>query len=241
MSRYTGGEQERRTGRGRGVIEGAFALLDALRRCGGEAGLTEIAAACSLPKGSAHRLLEQLLLVGAVERRGSRYRVGSQLYRLGQVWEPHPGLRVAARHPLHRLRAVTGASALLTVLHEGRALTVASVPGEAEPLVPVQNGMSFLLDTAAGQVLSGGGRAGSGGRPAGTVMECEEVMNGVCCAALPVRGRDGRAVAAIAVMTLSAQGLQRAAHEAALAATAVTAALARTDVPLPCLPPVMHY
>ncbi|RAJ48519.1 IclR-like helix-turn-helix domain-containing protein [Streptomyces sp. KhCrAH-43] len=94
MSRDAG--KERDTNRRRGVIEGAFALLDALRRCGGEAGLTEIAAACALPKGSVHRLLKQLLLVGAVERRGSRYRVGSQLYRLGQVWEPHPGLRVAA-------------------------------------------------------------------------------------------------------------------------------------------------
>ncbi|WP_345107915.1 helix-turn-helix domain-containing protein [Streptomyces drozdowiczii] len=93
--RGRGAGSKPRTGRDRG----AFALLDALRRCGGEAGLTEIAAACALPKGSVHRLLEQLLLVGAVERRGSRYRVGSQLYRLGQVWEPHPGLRVAASTP----------------------------------------------------------------------------------------------------------------------------------------------
>ncbi|MFE8005867.1 IclR family transcriptional regulator [Streptomyces sp. NPDC057418] len=240
MSRHADREQERGTDRGRGVIEGAFALLDALRRCGGEAGLTEIAAACALPKGSAHRLLEQLLLVGAVERRGSRYRVGSQLYRLGQAWEPHPGLRVAARHPLHRLRAATGASALLTVLHDGQALTVASVPGEVEPLVPVRNGMSFLLDTAAGQVLSDRGRAGSGGRLPGAVLECAEVMDGVCCAALPVRGRDDRTVAAIAVMTLSAQGLQRAPQEAARAAAAVTAALVRAGAS-PRLPPVLHY
>ncbi|MFF5336083.1 helix-turn-helix domain-containing protein [Streptomyces sp. NPDC013181] len=214
------------------MIEGAFALLEALRRCGGEAGLTEIAVACGLPKGSAHRLLEQLLLVGAVERRGSRYRVGSQLYRLGQTWEPHPGLRWAARHPLHRLRAATGASALLTVLHEDRALTVASVPGEVEPLVPVRNGMSFVLDTAAGRVLTDRGRSGAGSRLPGAVLECAEVMDGVCCAALPVRGRDGRAVvAAIAVMTSSARALQRAAQEASLAAAAVTAALVRAGTP----------
>ncbi|WP_031089893.1 IclR family transcriptional regulator C-terminal domain-containing protein, partial [Streptomyces sp. NRRL S-15] len=162
------------------------------------------------------------------------------LYRLGQAWEPHPGLRVSARHPLHRLRAATGASALLTVLHDGRALTVASVPGEVEPLVPVRNGMSFLLDTAAGQVLSDRGRAGSGGRLPGAVLECAEVMDGVCCAALPVRGRDDRTVAAIAVMTLSAQGLQRAAQEAARAAAAVTAALVRAGAS-PRLPPVLHY
>ncbi|MGW0859548.1 IclR family transcriptional regulator, partial [Streptomyces sp. NPDC002690] len=161
--------------------------------------------------------------------------------RLGQAWEPHPGLRVAARHPLHRLRAATGASALLTVLHDGRALTVASVPGEVEPLVPVRNGMSFPLDTAAGQVLSDQVRTGSRGRLPGAVLECAEVMDGVCCAALPVRGRDDRTVAAIAVMTLSARGLQRAAQEAARAGAAVTTALARADASPPRLPPVLHY
>ncbi|MFD3654554.1 IclR family transcriptional regulator [Streptomyces sp. NPDC058620] len=227
--------------RGRGVLEGAFALLDALRRCGGEAGLTEIAVECGLPKGSAHRLLDQLLLVGAVERRGSRYRVGSQLYRLGQAWQPYPGLRVAARHPLHRLRAATGASALVTVLHDGRALTVASVPGEAEPLVPVRNGMSFLLDTAAGQVLSAPGPARTAGRLPGAVLEHGEVLDGICCAALPVRSPDNRTVAAVAVMVLSAQRLQRAAQEAVQAGAAITAALGRSAAASRDLPAVLHY
>ncbi|MGA5252515.1 helix-turn-helix domain-containing protein [Streptomyces pseudogriseolus] len=67
------------------MLEGAFALLEALRQHGDEAGVTELAVACGVPKSTAHRLLEQLVALGAVERRGARYRLGAQLYRLGQA------------------------------------------------------------------------------------------------------------------------------------------------------------
>ena len=52
--------------RGRGVLEGAFALLEALRQHGDEAGVTELAVACGVPKSTAHRLLEQLVALDRV-------------------------------------------------------------------------------------------------------------------------------------------------------------------------------
>lgn len=52
---------------GRGVLEGAFALLEELAR-GGETGLSRLAARAGLPKATAHRLLNQLVAVGAVQR-----------------------------------------------------------------------------------------------------------------------------------------------------------------------------
>ncbi|MFD8208735.1 IclR family transcriptional regulator [Streptomyces sp. NPDC059695] len=208
------------TERGRGVLEGAFALLEALRRSGDEAGVTELALACGVPKGSVHRLLDQLVGVGAVERRGNRYRVGPQLYRLGQAWEPHPGLRSAARLPLQHLRAVTGASVVLAVLREDMALTVSSVPGDLEPLLPVRDGIAFRLDTAAGKALKGPLRGGA-------VLDREDVMDGVCCAALPVRAPDGRTVAALAGMVPAGRGLDALARAVAGAGAAVTRALAR--------------
>ncbi|MFF5161280.1 IclR family transcriptional regulator [Streptomyces sp. NPDC000348] len=203
------------------MLDGAFALLDAVRRRGGEAGLTEIAVACGVPKGTAHRLLEQLASVGAVERRGRRYVLGPQLFRLGQSWQPYPGLRVAARGPLYRLRATTGASAVLTVLRDGLALTVSSVPGRGEWLVPVRDGMSFPLDTAAGQALAG--------RERGPVLDREEVVPGLSCVALPVRGPDGRVIAALAAMTPADQALAPVTAAVALAATAVGDRLARAE------------
>ncbi|WP_418955550.1 helix-turn-helix domain-containing protein [Streptomyces tritici] len=211
--------------RGRGVLEGAFALLEALRRRGDEAGVTELALACGVPKGTAHRLLDQLVAVGAVERRDRRYRVGPQLYRLGQAWEPHPGLRVAARGPVQRLRAATGATVVLAVLREDLALTVSSAPGELEALVPVRDGVAFGLDTAAGRALRGPRRPGA-------VFDREDLMAGVCCAALPVRAPDGRVVAALAALVQAGRRLEPLAQAVAAAGAAVTRQLA-AGVPAP--------
>ncbi|MGI5357775.1 helix-turn-helix domain-containing protein [Streptomyces sp. CA-252508] len=213
----------RTTGGGRGVLEGAFALLEALRRHGDEAGVTELAVACGVPKSTAHRLLEQLVALQAVERRGLRYRLGPQLYRLGQAWQPHPGLRAAGRLPLHRLRAATGGSVVLAVLREERALTVCSVPGRVEPLVPVRDGEAFSLDTALGRALRGPVRGGA-------VLDREDVVAGVCCAALPVRSPAGAVVGAVAAMVGAGQRLEVVAGRVAEAACAVTRALARSGV-----------
>ncbi|MFD3546591.1 helix-turn-helix domain-containing protein [Streptomyces sp. NPDC058655] len=222
--------------RGRGVLEGAFALLEALRRQGDEAGVTELALACGVPKATVHRLLDQLVALGAVERHGARYRLGAQLYRIGQAWQPHPGLRAAARLPLHRLRAATGASVVLTVLHEDLALTVSSVPGALEPVLPVRNGSGFHLDTAAGRALRGPSRPGP-------VLDREDVLAGVCCAALPVRAPDGAVVAALAALVPAGRPapaghhLERLAQGVGQAAAAITRGLARGPRRLTGLPP----
>ncbi|MFG2872708.1 IclR family transcriptional regulator [Streptomyces sp. NPDC048338] len=215
---------EAATGRGRGVLEGAFALLDSLRRYGDGAGVTELAELCGVPKGTVHRLLDQLVAVGAVERRDRRYRVGPQLYRLGQVWEPYPGLRAAARLPLHRLRAATGAGVVLSVLREDLALTVGSVPGEVEAIVQVNDGVAFGLDTAAGRALRGPRRPGA-------VLDREDVMAGVCCAALPVRAPDGRTVAVLTGMVRAGRRLEPLVQAVAEASGAVTRALATAPPP----------
>ncbi|OKK22996.1 IclR family transcriptional regulator [Streptomyces sp. CB00455] len=207
------------------MLEGAFAVLEALRRQGDEAGVTELALACGVPKATVHRLLDQLVALGAVERHGARYRLGAQLYRIGQAWQPHPGLRAAARLPLHRLRAATGASVVLTVLHDTAlddtvALTVSSVPGALEPVLPVRNGTGFRLDTAVGRALRGPRRSGA-------VLDREDVMAGVCCAALPVRSPNGAVVAALAALVPAGQSPARLAHAVAEAGAAVTRGLGR--------------
>ncbi|MET9956895.1 helix-turn-helix domain-containing protein [Streptomyces sp. NPDC006339] len=208
---------------GRGVLEGAFALLDALRRRGGEAGLTELAAACGVPKATAHRLLDQLGPVGAVERRGSRYVLGPQLFKLGESWQPYPGLRDAARLPLHRLRAATGAGVVLAVPHGGRALTVASVPGRAGGAVSVREGTAFPVGTAVARALDGrehGPSVDRGTRSAGRAGA------GVDCVAVPVRGPGGRVVAVVAATAPAGGNLAPVVAATVAAASAVSAGLA---------------
>ncbi|WP_157110519.1 helix-turn-helix domain-containing protein, partial [Nocardia anaemiae] len=72
---------------GRGVLEGAFALLEVLAH-GNAMGLTRLASAAGLPKATAYRLLNQLVAEGAVQRLGGRYRIGPRVFRLGQTWQP---------------------------------------------------------------------------------------------------------------------------------------------------------
>ncbi|MFD0810031.1 helix-turn-helix domain-containing protein [Amycolatopsis umgeniensis] len=112
--------------RPRSVLVGAFTLLDALIRHQGEAGLTQLANSCSLPKATAHRLLEQLTELEVVQRSENRYRVGAQAFRLGQSWQPYPRLLELARGRLRELAAATRASSVLAVPCDGRILIAAA-------------------------------------------------------------------------------------------------------------------
>ncbi|RSM60709.1 transcriptional regulator, IclR family protein [Amycolatopsis sp. WAC 01376] len=112
--------------RPRSVLEGAFTLLDALVRHQGEAGLTQLANSCSIPKATAHRLLEQLTELEVVQRSENRYRVGAQAFRLGQSWQPYPRLLELARGELRRLAVATRASSVLAVPCDGRILIAAA-------------------------------------------------------------------------------------------------------------------
>src|ERR1700761_3695898 len=98
---------------GRTVLYGAFSVLDALAHADEGLGLTALARASGLAKSSAHRLAEQLVSLGAVERISHRYYVGSQMMRIGQRWQPDPVLRRCAKGPIHNLAVQSRATASL--------------------------------------------------------------------------------------------------------------------------------
>ena len=227
---------------GRGVLEGAFALLGALERAEG-AGLTRLAAECGLPKTTAYRLLEQMTRLGAVERSGDGYRIGSRVFQLGHGWQPYPGLRSAAREPVRRLAAATRTAVAVSVLRNGRTLILDWVPGEGGLSVSLRPGVTWPWPTAAGKVLV----AVAGGEPppvpvqvpaaaswrqeaaairaAGVAFDREEVVPGVCCAAVPLYGPAGVPVASLCVLTDPAHRLDRLADAALRAGRAISAAL----------------
>ncbi|WP_316781788.1 IclR family transcriptional regulator [Streptomyces sasae] len=225
---------------GRGVLEGAFALLNALQR-EQDAGVTALAAACGLPKTTAYRLLDQLVELGAVERSAGRYRIGPGMFRLGQGWQPHPGLRSAARKPLRRLTAVTGMTVALAVLHRGQTLVLDWTAAADAPRPLPDDRLVWPWYTAAGKVLAAWTRPGPAPGPlprdwpqeAGRIRELgaaydhEEVLEGVCCAAVPVYAADGAPVAALSVLTGPDHHLDRLADTARRAASAITAGLGR--------------
>ncbi|MEU6534801.1 helix-turn-helix domain-containing protein [Streptomyces sp. NPDC047000] len=205
------------------MLEGAFALLGAVERAG-EAGPTRLAAECGLPKTTAYRLLEQLVALGAVERSRKGYRMGPRIFRLGQGWQPYPGLRAAARAPARRLARVTGAAVALNVLREGQTLVLDWTPGETTgaPARPLDGG-GWPWFTAAGKVLVAGAgprlplgplpgswqRQAEAIRERGVAFDREEVAAGVCCVAVPVPGPDGVPLASLSVVTGPAHSLDR--------------------------------
>ncbi len=70
-------------GHERGVLGGAFALLDSLVSASDGLGLSALSRASGLPKSSTYRIAEQLTRVGAVRRADRRYHLGPRMARLG--------------------------------------------------------------------------------------------------------------------------------------------------------------
>lgn len=208
---------------GRSVLEGAFGLLEALERAG-QAGPTRLAAECGLPKTTAYRLLEQLVELGAVERSRTGYRMGSRMFRLGQTWQPYPGLRSAARGPARRLARATGTVVAVNVLREGRTLVLDRTGCETDEAVdPLLNSAVRPWFTAAGKVLVAGAhprlpvgplppswrQESAAIRDRGVAFDREEVVAGVCCVAVPLYGPGGVLLASLSVVTDPAHSLDR--------------------------------
>ena len=223
---------------GRGVLDGAFALLEAVQQAG-EAGLTALAAESGLPKATAHRLLEQLVNLGAVVRSGGRYRMGPQVFRLGRDWHAYPGLRDASRLPVRQLARATGATVAICTLWRGRTMIVDGLPGEADTLPPLRPGRLWTWQTAAGKLLVAGMSPESPAdsqprawhREAEAILERaaafdhEEVIPGVVCVAVPLYGPSGEIVAALSVTAPPSRGLPRLTSAAMRAGRAINAGL----------------
>jgi len=106
---------------GRSVIGSAFELLDHVGALE-PVRLLDLAAATGIPRQTVHRLLKQLIEVGAVRRDGARYCLGAGLLGLGARVTPERRLRAAARRPLAELAAATGAAVTLSATIGGDAV-----------------------------------------------------------------------------------------------------------------------
>ncbi|MFI8930705.1 helix-turn-helix domain-containing protein [Streptomyces sp. NPDC053474] len=227
-------------GGGRGVLEGAFALLEELSRVG-EAGLTQLAAGANLPKATAHRLLEQLLALGAVRRRAGRYRMGSRMFRLGQSWQSSARtLRMAAGHPLRQLATLApGTSIGLTVAETDRTMIMCGILGEVEEILPCGSGTLLPPGSVAEQIMSidtprteppspysarEWERLLTRARDRGLAVGHSDTL-GVHTAAAPVYAPDGTIIAAVGASVLDAPRLAALADNVRRAADMTSAAL----------------
>ena len=117
---------------GRSVIGAAFELLDHVGALE-PVRLIDLAEATGIPRQTVHRLLKQLIEVGAVRRERTRYCLGASLLGLGSRVTPERRLRVVARRPLAELAAATGAGVSLSARIGGEVVFLDTV----DPRVPL--------------------------------------------------------------------------------------------------------
>lgn len=161
------------------------------------------------------------------------------MFRLGRAWQPHPRLRSASREPMRRLARITGTTVGIAVLWKGETLMVEWCPDGAERPDPLQTRMTWPWFTAAGKVLvttaapapllgplpTSWAREAAGIRERGAAFDREEVVTGVCCAAVPLLGANGAPVAALCVLTDPAHHLERLAETARRTGRVISAGL----------------
>jgi IclR family transcriptional regulator, acetate operon repressor len=202
---------------GRRVLDGAFSILDALADTDEGLGLTALARSSGLAKSSAHRLAEQLVTLGAVERLNHRYFVGARMMRLGQRWQPDPVLRRCAQRPIHALAVQSRAMASLRILHENRLHYICAAAPHGHAYTPDHLDPESIARTATGRVLYAAQPTGtvalpdcwsrsewralrdSLADPRVTVIDHGEAVPGICCVSAPVWWPSGACAGAVTV------------------------------------------
>jgi DNA-binding IclR family transcriptional regulator len=199
---------------GRAVLEGAFSVLDALARADAGLGLSDLSRQTGLAKASTYRLVEQLVGLGAVRRHERRYYIGARLGRIGQRWQPDPRLRTVARPWVHTLAIQSRAIASVSILVEGRLQLVCATAPSGHPGIPAPE-HNDVGRTATGQVLYAARHAGATAdpdcrtitewsrlrssirEPHATIVDKQDVLQGVCCVSAPAWYPNGRCAGAI--------------------------------------------
>ncbi|MFI6289064.1 IclR family transcriptional regulator [Streptomyces sp. NPDC051018] len=116
--------------------------------------LTEITRRSGMAKASVHRLAQELLRWGVLERHGSGYRLGMRLFEIGQRVPRQRILREAARPYMEDLYQSTNETVHLAVLDGREVLYLEKVSGHGQVAKPSRiAGRLPLHCTATGKVL----------------------------------------------------------------------------------------
>jgi DNA-binding IclR family transcriptional regulator len=190
--------------------------------------LTEIARRTGVAKASVHRLAQELLRWGVLERRGSDYRLGMRLFEIGQRVPRQRILREAARPYMEDLYQATNETIHLAVVDGLDVLYLEKVSGHGQVTRPSRvAGRMPLYCTATGKALLAFGprtlvdevvalpferitphtvavpghllRELARAREVGYAVEREQTRMGFLSVAIPLRGPTGGTVGALSV------------------------------------------
>ncbi|MFG2146945.1 IclR family transcriptional regulator C-terminal domain-containing protein [Streptomyces sp. NPDC048696] len=225
---------------------------------GGGLTLTEVATATGLARATVRRSLLTLLQLGYARAYDGRFRLLPRVLELGCARLSGLGPAEVAQPHLARLVARTGESASMAVLDGADIRYVARVPTVRIMSIDITVGTRFpAYATSMGRVLLAG--LAPGERPAlpdglpaltpntvtsaaglarivervaaeGHALVTEELEEGLRSLAVPVRGADGRVVAAVNVAQHAGRGTPAQMLRTLLAPLRATAALIEADL-----------
>jgi len=212
-------------GSSRTVLGRIAAILDAFDQGEQVLTLADLSRQSGFPKSTVHRLAEQLLTLGWLERDLNGYRIGMRLFELGGLAIERNQLRDAAFPYLYALTSSTGLSVQLGVLDRGEVVYLERIIVGGYP-VPTRLGgrmpahctalgkaMLAFDDAAAERVMSwdlvprtrhtiteaDALRADLDRvRTTGVAFDRSEAHEGLGCVAAPIRN-SGRAIGAVSV------------------------------------------
>lgn len=102
--------------------------------------VAELARRTGLPRSTVHRLVDQLVDAGLVERDGSRITLGLRMFELGQLVPQQRTVRAAVSPYLHDLRDATHHTANLAIIDGQDMIYLDRVPWRNLPPLPFRPG-----------------------------------------------------------------------------------------------------
>ena len=172
------------------VIERLNALLDVLARQSEPVSLKALSLATGLHPSTAHRILNDLVIVRMVDRtEPGHYQLGMRLLELGNLVKARLNVRDAAAGPMRELHKLTGETINLAVrqgdeivyveraVSERSGMQVVRAIGGRAPLHLTSTGKLFLAVEDARSVRSYSMRTGLAGQTRNSITEVQQLEN----------------------------------------------------------------
>ncbi|MEK7863912.1 MAG: helix-turn-helix domain-containing protein [Chloroflexota bacterium] len=207
------------------AIDKAARVLRALAEGGRPQGISELARALGVSKGTLRDVLLTLDAHGFVVRDpDTRFRLGPQLRALADA--STPDLRAIAEPHLVSLMGSFGETAILGVVHDGALEIAAKTEPDTDLHMTAPLGRRLPLDKGAhAKALAAGGGVG---------YDDEELFPGVRAAAAPIIDARGRTVAFVMVVgfkqRIDLRTLRRIGERCASAADAISRRMGATPL-----------
>jgi DNA-binding IclR family transcriptional regulator len=209
----------------RSVLGRVDRIIGAFDRADGALTLHELTERTGLPKSTVHRMIDQLVAIGWIEREVGGYRIGMRLFEIGALASRHSRLSNLAYPHLHALSVATGLAVQMAILDGCDAVYLERIPMKGFHLPTRQGGRQPAYCTALGKAMLAFDREAAAEvlaqeLPArtsrtlttprdleleleriaetGLAFDHQESYEGLACVAAPLRS-SGRAIGAVSV------------------------------------------